>query len=89
MITLRRVADAAVDGDLDAGRIAVAAAAAVDAGEVMLTVDEVATRLGVCTETIRRAYQSGRLRAVRVGRLVRIPAAAVAAYVSPDHVRAS
>lgn len=38
-----------------------------------LSVASVASRLEVCELTVRRLIQSGDLRAVRVGRLVRVP----------------
>jgi excisionase family DNA binding protein len=39
----------------------------------MLTVNEVATRLRVSPESVRRWARQGRLRAVKVGRQLRIP----------------
>jgi excisionase family DNA binding protein len=40
--------------------------------EPLLTVDETATALKVCTRTVRRAIKSGELPAVRLGRQYRI-----------------
>ena len=37
------------------------------------TVPDVARRLGVCGASIRRAIERGELRAVRLGRSIRIP----------------
>lgn len=42
-------------------------------GDDLLTVKEAARGFKVCSETIRRAYQNGHLRVVRVGRHIRIP----------------
>ncbi len=46
----------------------------------LLTVKDVAVRLDVHEQTVRGLIRTGRLSAVRVGRLVKVPALAVAAY---------
>lgn len=46
----------------------------------LLTVKDVAVRLDVHEQTVRDLIRSGRLSAVRVGRLVKVPTVAVAAY---------
>lgn len=43
--------------------------------------DEAAQMIGVCTATIRREVNRGRLRAVRVGRLYRVRVAELHAYL--------
>jgi excisionase family DNA binding protein len=48
---------------------------------IVLSVREVASTLGVCQQTVRALIGRGELRAIRVGRSVRIPAAAVARLV--------
>jgi excisionase family DNA binding protein len=45
---------------------------AIDHSERLLTVDEVAERLRVHPITVRRHIKAGRLRAVRIGRSVRV-----------------
>lgn len=47
----------------------------------MLKVAEVASRLRVDQRTVYRMIQRGQLRAVRVGRLLRIPAQALRAFL--------
>ena len=44
---------------------------------LMLTSDEVARRLAVSDETVRRWCRTGRLRCFRAGRVLRIPADAL------------
>lgn len=46
---------------------------------LMLTLDETANHLGVSRSTTYELVRTGRLRAVRIGRLLRLPASAVAA----------
>ncbi len=46
----------------------------------LMTVEEVASSLGVHVRTVRRYIREGRLRASRIGRLYRIPAADLAAF---------
>ena len=48
----------------------------------MLKVAEVASRLRVDQRTVYRMIRRGQLRAVRVGRLFRIPAEALKAYLA-------
>lgn len=47
-----------------------------------LSVAATAARLDVCELTVRRLIKSGQLRAVRVGRLVRVPIAEVERLVA-------
>lgn len=42
-----------------------------------LTLDDVAARLGVSVKTARRRVADGTLPAVRIGRLIRVPASAL------------
>lgn len=49
----------------------------------LLTVQEAAGELRVSTMTVRRHIASGRLRAVRAGRAVRIERSALDAFVTP------
>ena len=51
------------------------------------SVREVADRLGVHPETIRRLIHDGRLEAVRVGRVLRVAAADVAAFIERQRVK--
>lgn len=53
------------------------------ADERLLTVNEVAERLRIHPITVRRHIKAGRLRAVRVGRSVRIREADVGAFMRP------
>jgi len=48
----------------------------------LLSVEATAQQLSVCTKTIRRLIQRGALRCCRVGRLVRIRAVDLAAFVA-------
>jgi excisionase family DNA binding protein len=60
----------------------------------LLTVEQVASALSVHVRTVRRHIREGRLRASRIGKLYRIPAAELAAFTGrdvalPDPVRMS
>jgi excisionase family DNA binding protein len=48
----------------------------------LLRVGEVAVALGVCEKTVRRLIDAGELPATRVGRLVRVKASAVGAFIA-------
>lgn len=48
----------------------------------LLRIREAAHRLAVSLSTIRREIRSGRLRAVRIGRVLRISEAELASYVA-------
>jgi excisionase family DNA binding protein len=48
----------------------------------LLSVEATAQQLSVCTKTVRRLIQRGALRSCRVGRLVRIHAVDLAAFVA-------
>jgi excisionase family DNA binding protein len=48
-----------------------------DAGDQLYTVAELALRFRVSKMSIYRLIQSGRLESVRIGRSVRVPAAAI------------
>lgn len=52
--------------------------------EELLTIEQVAKHLVVSVSTVRRLIDSGELRAVRVGRLWRVPKAALEAYLGGD-----
>jgi excisionase family DNA binding protein len=51
-------------------------------GERLLSVAEVATRLGVAEKTVRRKIASGDLPAHRIGKLVRVGERSLTAYVT-------
>jgi excisionase family DNA binding protein len=54
------------------------------------TISEVARLMRLSTRTVRRAIASGKLRAVRIGRAVRVPRAslsALLAVVSPNEAQ--
>ncbi len=53
--------------------------------DVLLTVPEVAERLRVHPITVRRHIKAGRLRAVRIGRAVRVREADLAVLLRQDH----
>ena len=53
----------------------------------LFSVRQVADRLGVHPETIRRLIHAGRLDAVRVGRVLRVEAASVATYVDRQRIK--
>ena len=48
----------------------------------LLSVEATAMQLSVCTKTVRRLIDRGALRSCRVGRLVRIRAVDLAAFVA-------
>ncbi len=87
---LALILDAAECGDLTAPTSLVVrvarALAALDAesstGE-LLSVDQVARRLAVSPDTVRRRIKSGALSSVRIGRMVRVPAGDVEAVAAP------
>lgn len=47
-------------------------------------VPDVAARLDVSTDAVYRLIREGRLRAIRVGRLIRVPESALAAFIDGD-----
>jgi excisionase family DNA binding protein len=53
----------------------------------LISVREVARQLGVHPETIRRLIHDGRLDAVRVGRVLRVPREAVEAFLAQQRVK--
>jgi excisionase family DNA binding protein len=60
----------------------------VDAGtSPLFTVREVANRLGVHPETIRRLIHDGRLDAVRVGRVLRVESRSVDGFLARQRVK--
>lgn len=50
----------------------------------LLSVEQVASALSVHVRTVRRYIRDGRLRATRIGKLYRIPAAELAAFAGRD-----
>jgi excisionase family DNA binding protein len=54
----------------------------------LLSVQQVAARLGVSQVTVRRLYRAGKIPASRVGRLIRIAEPAVDTYLSESRVSA-
>lgn len=48
-----------------------------------LSVNDVATRLGVSTRTVRRWYSAHKIPVIRQGHVVRIPASSVDALITP------
>lgn len=52
--------------------------------ERVMQVREVAEHLGCTPPTVYRMVREGALRAIRVGRLVRIPESALAEFINPD-----
>lgn len=72
---LEAVASAASGGP--GGPVVGPPAGPVDAGPVLLDYETAGRRLSLSARTVRRLVAEGRLRAVRVGRAVRIPASAI------------
>ena len=54
----------------------------------LLRVSEVAAAWDVCPNTVYRAIERGRLDAVRVGRVLRIPIESVRAFERRNRIRA-
>jgi len=52
----------------------------------VLTPDEVATRLKISKKTVFRLIESGRLRAIRITRAIRIPEDAVQEFIGENSV---
>jgi excisionase family DNA binding protein len=50
--------------------------------EPIYTIPEIADALGVCSKTVRREIERGALKAVRVGRQIRIKSGDFAAYLN-------
>jgi excisionase family DNA binding protein len=61
--------------------------AAVDPNQSLYSVREVAGRLGVHPETIRRLIHDGRLDAVRVGRVLRVNGQALDGFLARQRVK--
>lgn len=57
--------------------------------ESLLTTEQVADRLQVHEETVRRYVRSGELPAIRKGRLIRITSKAVDEFLKPDETKTS
>ena len=53
----------------------------------LYSVRQVADRLGVHPETVRRLIHDGRLEAVRVGRVLRVDGTAFAGFVSRQRIK--
>lgn len=83
VVVLRDVLTSVEAGDPDAARCALAAADAARGVVPVLTVAEVAQTVRLSEDTIRRAIDAGTLAAVHPGggRAVRVPVAAVHAYL--------
>jgi excisionase family DNA binding protein len=60
-----------------------------DGDPALISVREVADRLGVHPETIRRLIHDGRLDAVRVGRVLRVHRDAVDRFLARQRVKPS
>jgi excisionase family DNA binding protein len=58
----------------------------VDTGS-LYSVRQVADRLGVHPETVRRLIHDGRLDAIRVGRVLRVDGLAFAGFVARQHIK--
>jgi excisionase family DNA binding protein len=61
--------------------------AAAEQGKPLFSVREVADQLGVHPETIRRLIHDGRLEAVRIGRVLRVPGHAVDEFLARQRVK--
>ena len=59
--------------------------AAVD--RTLYSVRDVANRLGVHPETVRRLIHDGRLDAVRIGRVLRVPQASLDGFLARQRVK--
>lgn len=57
--------------------------------ESLLTTEQVAERLNVHPESVRRYVRSGELPAIRKGRLIRIERKAVEEFLQPDETASS
>lgn len=55
--------------------------------KALYSVKEVASRLGVHPETIRRLIHDGRLEAVRIGRVLRVEGEAVDQFLARQRVK--
>jgi excisionase family DNA binding protein len=72
------------------GRAIMRFVASVDANrDGLFSVRDVAHRLGVHPETIRRLIHDGRLEAVRVGRVLRVDPVAVQGFLDRQRVKPS
>lgn len=69
------------------GTLRFVAIAAESALPLLLSVRDVAHRLAVHPETIRRLIHDGRLDAVRVGRVLRVPSPSVQVFLADQRVR--
>jgi excisionase family DNA binding protein len=56
-------------------------------GQALYTVRQVADRLGVHPETIRRLIHDGRLDAVRIGRVLRVGGASLDGFLARQRVK--
>lgn len=56
-------------------------------GSELVSVREVARRLGVHPETIRRLIHDGRLEAVRVGRVLRVESSELESFLARQRVK--
>ena len=81
MSSLTRIAGALGVPENDLAAL-LAAAQATDTTLVALTVEEAARRLGVGRTTMYALIASGEVSSVRIGRLRRIPAEALSAYIA-------
>lgn len=55
--------------------------------EPLLSINQVAKRLGVCSKTVRREIKAFRLKASKVGRLVKIQPEELQAYLARQKIR--
>jgi excisionase family DNA binding protein len=58
-----------------------------DALDSVLTVAETAATLNVCSKTVRREIHAGQLKAIRVGRQIRVRHADFMAYLRSRYIR--
>lgn len=54
-------------------------------GPRALTVDQVAERLQIHRKTVERLLQDGKLHAIKVGRVWRVPLSSLEAYLRGEH----